>query len=242
VAFTVLLALFGLALIGFNYLETRKIALLGADDLLARIDAHMQTSVGELYGPVENVVDIASKALPAQGRSPEDGLRSLGFVSEVLRLMPEISSIFVGYENGDFYLLRHNEHVIQTIRMLGQLPFPRELRQVPDWAGNHHEKLYGTGYPRRLPADGLSVPERIMAMADFFEALTATDRPSMPPKTLSRAVGIMRSMCDSGHLCPDLFELFLRSGVYRRYAGQFLQPQQLDDVGALLGTERPMAS
>jgi HD-GYP domain-containing protein (c-di-GMP phosphodiesterase class II) len=128
--------------------------------------------------------------------------------------------------------------------MLGQLPFPRELRQVPEWAGNHHEKLDGTGYPRRLPADSLSVPERIMAMADIFEALTATDRPYMPPKTLSRAVGIMRSMCDSGHLCPDLFELFLRSGVYRRYAEQFMQPQQLDevDVDSLLGTKRPMAS
>ena len=88
VAFTVLLAVFGFALIGFSYLETREIALLGADDLLARIDAHMQTSVEELYGPVENVIDIASKALPAHGRSPSDGLRSLGFVSEILRLKP----------------------------------------------------------------------------------------------------------------------------------------------------------
>ena len=85
---------------------------------------------------------------------------------------------------------------------------------------------------------------KLVAMADIFEALTATDRPYMPPKTLSRAVGIMRSMCDSGHLCPDLFALFLRSGVYRRYAEQFLQPQQLDDVdvGGLIGAERPMAS
>jgi HD-GYP domain-containing protein (c-di-GMP phosphodiesterase class II) len=132
-----------------------------------------------------------------------------------------------------------NEHVIQTIRMLGRLPFPRELRNVPDWAGNHHEKLDGTGYPRRLPAESLTIPERIMAMADIFEALTATDRPYMPPKTLSRAIGIMRSMRDGGHLCSDLFELMLRSEVYRRYAEEHLQPSQLDDVDveAVLGSD-----
>jgi HD-GYP domain-containing protein (c-di-GMP phosphodiesterase class II) len=132
-----------------------------------------------------------------------------------------------------------NEHVIQTIRMLGRLPFPRELRKVPDWAGNHHEKLDGTGYPRRLPAEALTIPERIMAMADIFEALTATDRPYMPPKTLSRAIGIMRSMRDGGHLCPDLFELLLKSEVYRRYADENLQPSQLDEVNVdeILGSD-----
>ncbi len=123
-----------------------------------------------------------------------------------------------------------NEHVVQSIQMLDRLPFPRELRQVPDWAGNHHEKLDGTGYPRRLPAESLSIPERVMAVADVFEALTASDRPYMHPKTLSRALAIMRSMCDEGHLCPDLFALLLRSGVYRRYAGEHLRPEQLDEV------------
>ena len=123
-----------------------------------------------------------------------------------------------------------NEHVVQTIRMLGRLPFPRELRNVPTWAGNHHEKLDGTGYPRRIAAEDLSIPERIMAMADIFEALTASDRPYMPPKTLSKVVGIMRSMCDDGHLDPELFDLLLRSGVHLRYAEQHLRPQQIDDV------------
>ena len=123
-----------------------------------------------------------------------------------------------------------NEHVVQTIRMLGRLPFPRELRNVPTWAGNHHEKLDGTGYPRRIAANELSIPERIMAMADIFEALTASDRPYMPPKTLGKVLGIMRSMCDDGHLDPELFELLLRSGVYLRYAERHLRPQQIDDV------------
>ena len=123
-----------------------------------------------------------------------------------------------------------NEHVVQTILMLRRLPLPRELRRVPDWAGTHHEKLDGTGYPRRLSEGELSIPERIMALADIFEALTAADRPYHAPKTLSRAIGIMGSMCAEGHLCPDLFGLFLRSGLHLEYAQQYLQSQQIDEV------------
>jgi len=123
-----------------------------------------------------------------------------------------------------------NEHVVQTIHMLGRLPFPRELRRVPEWAGNHHEKLNGTGYPRRLAAADLSMPERIMAIADVFEALTASDRPYKPPKTLGQSLRIMAFFRDDGHICPDLFDLFLTSGAYLEYARQYLQPEQIDDV------------
>jgi HD-GYP domain-containing protein (c-di-GMP phosphodiesterase class II)/HAMP domain-containing protein len=123
-----------------------------------------------------------------------------------------------------------NDHIIQTINMLGRLPFPRELCRVADWAGNHHEKLDGTGYPRRLGAADLSTPERIMAMADIFEALTATDRPYMRPKTMSTALGIMATLRDGGHLCPDLFELFIESGVWREYGERHLQQEQMDEV------------
>ncbi|MCU0305512.1 MAG: GAF domain-containing protein [Thermoanaerobaculales bacterium] len=125
---------------------------------------------------------------------------------------------------------RINDHIIQTINMLGRLPFPRELARVPDWAGNHHERLDGTGYPRRLTGDELSIPERIMAIADVFEALTAADRPYMRPKSMSTALGIMAKMRDDGHLCPDLFELFLDSGVWREYGDEYLQPEQMDEV------------
>jgi len=123
-----------------------------------------------------------------------------------------------------------NDHIIQTINMLGRLPFPRELKRVSEWAGNHHEKLDGTGYPRRLGGDDLSIPARIMAIADIFEALTATDRPYMRPKTMSVALKIMATLRDSGHLCPDLFDLFLESGVWREYGEQHLQPDQMDEV------------
>ena len=130
-----------------------------------------------------------------------------------------------------------NEHIIQTIVLLNQLPFPRELRRVPTWAGNHHEKLDGTGYPRRLTGADLSIPERIMAIADIFEALTASDRPYKKAKTLSESIRIMSFMCRDGHICPDLFALFLRSGVYLDYARAFLSPEQIDavDVAQYLG-------
>ncbi|MBC3932013.1 HD domain-containing phosphohydrolase [Undibacterium curvum] len=123
-----------------------------------------------------------------------------------------------------------NEHMIQTIRLLEQLPLPRHLRQVPHLAGSHHEKLNGTGYPRRLSAEQMGVKERIMAIADVFEALTASDRPYKTGKTLSESLNIMRFMVKDRHLDGDLFALFLRSGVYLDYARRYLKPEQIDTI------------
>ena len=123
-----------------------------------------------------------------------------------------------------------NEHIIQTILMLEKLPLPRQLRRVPEYAGTHHETLTGTGYPRRLSAEELSIPARIMAIADIFEALTAADRPYKTGKALSESVAILAEFCDAGHIDAELFELFLRSGVYLSYAKRFLDPTQIDDV------------
>lgn len=123
-----------------------------------------------------------------------------------------------------------NEHMAQTIVMLESLPFPRHLRRVPEYAGGHHEKMDGTGYPRGLKKDDMSVPARVMAIADIFEALTAADRPYKPPKTLSESIKIMRFMVKDKHIDPDLFKLFLESGVYREYAQQHLKPEQIDEV------------
>jgi HD-GYP domain-containing protein (c-di-GMP phosphodiesterase class II)/HAMP domain-containing protein len=123
-----------------------------------------------------------------------------------------------------------NNHVIQTIVMLGQLPFPRHLRCVPEFAGGHHEKVNGTGYPRRLTGEQMSWPARMMAIADIFEALTASDRPYKQAKTLSETIKIMDLMRQDRDIDPDLFELFLTSGVYMEYARHFLHPDQTDPV------------
>jgi hypothetical protein len=122
-----------------------------------------------------------------------------------------------------------NDHIVQTIVMLESLPFPKHLERIPEIAGGHHEKMDGTGFPRRLKGEEMSIPARIMAIADVFEALTAADRPYKPPKTLSASIGIMSNMVKNSHLDPDLFRLFLESGVYLDYARRFLYPDQIDE-------------
>jgi HD-GYP domain-containing protein (c-di-GMP phosphodiesterase class II) len=136
-----------------------------------------------------------------------------------------------------------NDHIVQTIIMLEALPFPKNLRRVPEWAGGHHEKMDGTGYPRGLKREQMSTPARIMMIADIFEALTARDRPYKARKKLSECIDIMGHMSRDRHIDPDLFELFLSSGVYLEYADIFLLPEQIDhvDVARHLATCRPAA-
>ncbi len=133
-----------------------------------------------------------------------------------------------------------NEHIVQTLIMLSTLPFPQHLKGVPDLAATHHEKLDGTGYPRRLGAEQLSVEDRVLAIADIFEALTAADRPYKPAKKLTEAVRIMLFMAKDRHIDGDLLALFLRTGVHQQYGQLFLQPEQCDyvDVPACLAQLR----
>jgi HD-GYP domain-containing protein (c-di-GMP phosphodiesterase class II) len=123
-----------------------------------------------------------------------------------------------------------NEHIISTIKILDKLPLPPELAKVPRYASTHHETLIGTGYPRGLTAEDLSIPERIMVLADIFEALTASDRPYKKAKPVSVAIAILHKMVEEQHVDADVFELFLTSGVYLQYARRFLPPEQIDAV------------
>jgi len=122
------------------------------------------------------------------------------------------------------------EHAIMTIKMLEKIPFPTHLKKIPEYAGTHHETLNGTGYPKKLTAEDLSIPARIMAIADIFEALTASDRPYKKAKTLSESIKIMYTMVKEKHIDQDIFELFLRSGVYKDYAQYYLKAEQIDEV------------
>jgi len=123
-----------------------------------------------------------------------------------------------------------NDHIVQTIVMLQQLPFPKHLEKVPEYAGGHHEKMDGTGYPKCLDKSAMTIPAKIMAIADIFEALTAADRPYKVPKTLSESIRIMGFMVKDSHIDDELFRLFLESGVYLEYAEEFLDPSQIDEV------------
>ena len=123
-----------------------------------------------------------------------------------------------------------NGHMVQTVRMLEAMPFPRHLRRVPEYAGGHHERMDGKGYPKGLYAGDMSIPARVLAIADVFEALTATDRPYKPGKKLSETMRIMGAMKRENHLDPALLDHFVSSGVYRRYAERYLSPDLIDEV------------
>jgi HD-GYP domain-containing protein (c-di-GMP phosphodiesterase class II) len=123
-----------------------------------------------------------------------------------------------------------NHHIVATIKMLEALPWPKHLTKVPEYAGGHHERMDGKGYPRGLKREEMSVQARCMGIADIFEALTAKDRPYKKGKTLSESLEILGRMKENHHVDPDLFDVFVRRKVYRRYAEMFLDPEQIDDV------------
>lgn len=123
-----------------------------------------------------------------------------------------------------------NDHIVQTLIMLRRLPWPAQLARVPDIAATHHERLDGKGYPRKLGANQLTVVDRVMALADIFEALTAADRPYKAAKTLTESLRLMALMAKDQHIDADLFRYFLYSGLWRDFANQYMHPDQIDDV------------
>ena len=123
-----------------------------------------------------------------------------------------------------------NHHVVATIKMLESLPWPKHLRNVTEFAGGHHERMDGKGYPKGLKREEMSLQARIMGIADIFEALTARDRPYKPAMKVSRALEIMADLGRNGHIDADLYEVFVREKVYLQYAEQHLEAGQIDEV------------
>jgi HD-GYP domain-containing protein (c-di-GMP phosphodiesterase class II) len=185
---------------------------------------------GEFLAPVdqERIRHIAKRTFEEKGvtRSCLDG-------SELERLLVQRGTLTPDER------LVINGHMVETVRMLEALPFPKNLARVPEYAGAHHERMDGKGYPRGLFLGDLSLPARAMAIADVFEALTADDRPYKRAKKLSEAMRIMGQMKKDAHLDPELFDLFVSSGTYRKYAERFLDPALIDavDEAALLRIE-----
>ncbi|EAT13536.1 GAF domain-containing protein [Bermanella marisrubri] len=135
-----------------------------------------------------------------------------------------------------------NDHMKVTIDMLEGLPFPKQLQRVPEYAGGHHEKMNGSGFPRGLTRQQMSVPARMMAVADVFEALTAKDRPYKDPMKISTSLNILRKMVEDEHIDPDIYQLFVRSRVWEKYAKRILMPEQLDvdDINNYLLSEQEL--
>ena len=136
-----------------------------------------------------------------------------------------------------------NHHIDLTISMLEKLPWPKHLRNVTEYAGGHHEKMDGKGYPKGLTREQMSVPARCMGIADIFEALTAIDRPYKKGKTLSESLEILGKMKLGHHVDPDLFDIFIWEKVYEEYAQKFMDESQIDtvDVNQIPGYNPPPA-
>jgi hypothetical protein len=168
-----------------------------------------------------------------QARIKEIGLRRIKVGEKEIALLSddEIENLSISrgtLTNSERLVI--NGHMVQTIKMLEALPFPRNLSRVPEYAGGHHEKMDGTGYPKGIFAGDMSHPARAMAIADVFEALTADDRPYKKAKKLSEAMRIMGFMKRDNHLDPDLFDHFVKNGIYRKFAERFLAPALIDEV------------
>jgi len=215
--------------------EDRKLAQARHEDELIRLDKDLafleRANVGGEYLPPESqdrIREIARTVVVQNGHPTR------------LLSKEEVNNLTVsrGTLTADERLII-NGHMVQTARMLDALPFPRHLKRVPEFATGHHEKMDGTGYPRGLFAGDMSLPARAMAIADVFEALTADDRPYKNAKKLSEAMRIMGFMKKENHLDPELFDLFVRSGVYKSYAKKYLNDSLLDEVDeeALLAIE-----
>lgn len=121
-------------------------------------------------------------------------------------------------------------HMDITKNILDILPFPKHLSNVAEYALGHHEKLDGTGYPRGLTKEQMSVPARLMAITDIFEALSAVDRPYKKAKPVSECLNILGNMVSNNHLDPDIFAIFIESEVYKNYINEYANPKQLDEV------------
>ena len=167
----------------------------------------------------ERVIQIAKYPFKEKGKKKpflsKDEVRNLNIPKGTL--LPEEREII-------------NSHITITIDMLEQLPYPKHLKNIPEFAGGHHEKLDGTGYPRGLTENQMSPQAKMIAIADIYEALTAADRPYKEGKKLSEAMRIMGFMKKDRHIDKDLFKIFVKEGIYKKYAKKFLKPNQIDKV------------
>ena len=195
-----------------------ELAALDADrDAVRRANVGGERMAADLQ---ERIPQIALR----QWRTPDGSLQPLLSENEVTNLMVRAGTL----TEEERQII--NNHIVVTIKMLEALPWPKHLARVPEYAGGHHEKMDGKGYPKGLRGDQMSIQARVMAIADIFEALTANDRPYKRGNTLSEALQILGGFRQRNHIDPDLFDVFVRSKAYLPYATQFMNPSQIDEV------------
>jgi len=232
--------------LGGEYLDNDKIdkiKTIGKREWVRYFSDRVGLSEGELlrYEGLEENLPVKEKLLDdkvehitKREHFDYDDYKKRGFKLEVPKYL---------YNHGEIYNLcikkgtlsaeerfKINEHVIMSIKMLEEIPFPDYFKNIPEYAGTHHETLIGTGYPRKLTKEQLSIGDRVMAIADIFEALSASDRPYKEAKTLSVTLKIMSKMVEDEHIDRDIFRVFVEKGIYKKYADIYLKPSQIDKV------------
>jgi HD-GYP domain-containing protein (c-di-GMP phosphodiesterase class II) len=197
-------------------------------DRMAEIDADREflrrANIGSEGMTAEDQQRVRDMARKYRWRGPDGALRDFLDEDEIENLTIRAGTL----TTRERQIINH--HIDVTIKMLEALPWPRHLENVPEYAGGHHERMDGKGYPKGLRREQMSIPARVMGIADIFEALTAKDRPYKKGKTLTESLHILGRFKENGHIDPDLFDVFVRERVYLRYAEQFLDKEQIDDV------------
>lgn len=216
----------------------QKIAASLSEASKARLNDEMTTQIAELDEAFSFVkqTNIGGEYMSNEAQQKLEAIADLAHVTINGQIQPLLS-------DNEIYNLRTargtlnpeereiiNRHMDITCEMLDALPFPKHLARVPEFAGGHHEKMDGTGYPKGLTREQMSIPARMMAIADIFEALTAADRPYKEAKKLSECLFIMGKMKEDQHIDPDLFDIFIKEKVYLEYAKRFLKPNQIDNI------------
>ncbi|MGB4810964.1 MAG: HD domain-containing phosphohydrolase [Methylophilaceae bacterium] len=202
----------------------------------------MQADLTEFYQQCDadliflRQINFGAESMAVEAKQRIEKIAALPFADELGQPMPfltenEVYNLHIerGTLNQEERAIINN-HIIVSIEMLESLPYPKDFQRVPEYAGGHHERMDGRGYPRGLTGEQMSVPARVMAIADIFEALTSADRPYKKPKTLTESLNILGKMKLDNHIDPDLFDLFVREKIYLKYAYAFLEPEQIDDV------------
>jgi HD-GYP domain-containing protein (c-di-GMP phosphodiesterase class II) len=216
-------------------------------DMRAKTDPAMETTVWADYWQEQGRLDDEREFLRrvnvgGEAMTPEDQQRVRGIgTGHTWRNATGVDADFLTADEIENLSIRAgtltaqeretiNHHIVATIKMLEALPWPRHLQHVPEYAGGHHERVDGKGYPKGLTREQMSLQARMMGIADIFEALTAKDRPYKSGMKLSQAIQIMTKFSQGGHIDPDLFEVFLSHGLHQRYAEVFLDPAQIDTI------------
>ena len=238
------------------HLVTQRFEILKRDAEIAMLRARVETlETGDEDAGKHAQQDFASRIqqlnddvefikrmnIGGERMKPEDQARINGIAAYAYQSEPGTSVPFLSQDERDNLNIPYgtlmpaerkiiNHHIEATINMLEALPWPRHLKNVPEYAGGHHERMDGKGYPRGLTRDQMSIQARIMGIADIFEALTAKDRPYKKGKTLSDSLHILGNLKLNGHIDPELFDVFVREKVFLKYAQQFLDAEQIDEV------------